>query len=155
MRELVMAGGPGSPGAKSSSEDRPVRVLLVSVGSLNVALGVIGIFVPGMPTTVFLLIAGWFFARSSPRLHRWLHQHPRLGPYLEMARTRSMPLRARILTILAIWAGIGASLWIRSDAPLWFQLLMVAAGITGTGFVLAMRRRPAEVRVQPGGPILR
>lgn len=155
MRELVMAGGHGSPGAKSSSEDRPVRFLLVSVGLLNVALGVIGIFVPGMPTTVFLLIAGWFFARSSPRLHRWLHQHPRLGPYLEMARTRSMPLRARILTILAIWAGIGASMWIRGDAPLWFQFLIVAAGLTGTGFVLAMRRRPTEVRVQPGGPILR
>ena len=150
-----MAGGARSPGAKFSPEDRPVRFLLISVGLLNVALGVIGIFVPGMPTTVFLLIAGWFFARSSPRLHRWLHQHPRLGPYLEMARTRSMPLRARILTALAIWAGIGASLWIRSEAPLWFQLLMVAAGVTGTGFVMAMRRRPAEVRAQPGGPILR
>lgn len=155
MRELVLAGGLRFPGPSIHTEERLLRFLLIAAGMFNVALGVVGIFIPGLPTTVFLLIAGWFFARSSPRLHRWLHQHPRLGPYLEMARTRSMPLRARILTIAMIWAGIGTSLLLRSDAALWWKLALVAAGLTGTGFVLAMRRKPAEVRVQPGGPILR
>lgn len=136
-------------------EERALRFLLIAIGMLNVALGVLGILIPGMPATVFLLIAGWFFARSSPRLHRWLHQHPRMGPYLEMARTRSMTLRARIFTTLAIWVGITTSLLIRQDAPLWWRLALVAAGLTGTGFVMAMRRKPANVRVQPGGPILR
>jgi uncharacterized membrane protein YbaN (DUF454 family) len=155
MRDLVLAGEARFPGPVERSEERLVRFLLIAAGLVNVALGVIGIFVPGMPTTVFLLVAGWFFARSSPRLHRWLHQHPRLGPYLEMARTRSMPLRARILTILAIWIGIGSSLALRADAALWWKLALVAAGLTGTGFVLAMRRKPAEVRVQPAASILR
>lgn len=132
-----------------------MRYLFIALGMLNVALGVLGIFTPGMPATVFLLIAGWFFARSSPRLHRWLHQHPRLGPYLEMARTRSMPLRARILTTLAIWAGIATSLYLREDASLWWRLALVAAGLTGTGFVLTMRPKPDPAPVQPGGPALR
>ena len=139
----------------SPSEERILRLLLIALGMLNVALGVIGIFVPGMPTTVFLLIAGWFFARSSPSLHRWLHRHPRLGPYLEMARTRSMPLRARLVTIAMIWAGIGTSLVLKSDAGTWFVVTLVAAGLVGTGFVLTMRRKPDAVRMQPAGPIVR
>ena len=155
MRDLALAGELRFPGLSVQSEERILRFLLIALGMLNVALGVVGIFVPGMPTTVFLLIAGWAFARSSPRLHRWLHQHPRLGPYLEMARTRSMPLRARILTIVAIWAGIGTSLVLKSDAGTWFVVTLVVAGLTGTGFVLAMRRKPEPVRVQPAGSIVR
>jgi uncharacterized membrane protein YbaN (DUF454 family) len=155
VRDPVLAGELRFPGPPNHSEGRILRYLLIALGMLNVALGVVGIFIPGMPTAVFLLIAGWFFARSSPGLHRWLHRHPRLGPYLEMARTRSMPLRARIFTIGAIWAGIGTSLVLRSDAGSWFMITLVAAGLTGTGFVLAMRRKPDAVRMQPAGPIVR
>lgn len=145
-----MAGGLPTPGLSLRSS--VVRAILISLGLLNVGLGVLGILLPGLPATVFFLVAGWFFARSSPRLHRWLYEHPRLGPYLEMARTRSMPRRARILTILAIWAGIGSSLALRPEALLWWKLALVAAGLCGTGFVASMRPR---VRAQPAGSILR
>tara|TARA_B100000676_G_C17843787_1_gene714402 strand:- start:476 stop:847 length:372 start_codon:yes stop_codon:yes gene_type:complete len=50
------------------------------LGWICVALGIIGIFLPLMPTTIFLIIATWAFANSSPRWHRWLKEHPRLGP---------------------------------------------------------------------------
>lgn len=59
-----------------------IRYLLMALAGLSLALGVIGIFVPGMPTTVFVLIAGWAAARSSPRFHAWLESHPRFGPML-------------------------------------------------------------------------
>ena len=59
-----------------------IRYLLMALAGLSLALGVIGIFVPGMPTTVFVLIAGWAAARSSPRFHAWLENHPRFGPML-------------------------------------------------------------------------
>lgn len=132
-----------------------LRAILITCGLLNVGLGVLGILLPGMPATVFLLVAGWCFARSSPRLSRWLDEHPRLGPYLRMARTRSMPRRARILTIAAIWIGIGTSLALRPDAAPWWRWGLVAAGCAGSICVALMRGKPTGVRVQPAGPIVR
>ena len=66
-----------------------------------------------------------------------------------------MPLRARLLTVGAIWAGIGTSLALKGDAGTWFVASLVGAGLTGTGFVLTMRRKPDSVRVQPAGSIVR
>jgi uncharacterized membrane protein YbaN (DUF454 family) len=59
-----------------------VRWLLLAGAVLCLALGVIGIFVPGLPTTVFILMAAWAAARSSPRLHEWLWYHPLFGTML-------------------------------------------------------------------------
>ncbi len=73
-----------APAWKSVS--KPVRPLPAVARFLRVwlclALGVIGIFVPGLPTTVFILMAGWAAARSSPRFHNWLEGHPLFGPML-------------------------------------------------------------------------
>ncbi len=57
-----------------------VRWLLMAFAALCVMLGVIGIFLPGMPTTVFILMAAWASMRSSPRFHGWITSHPRFGP---------------------------------------------------------------------------
>ncbi|MFT4242642.1 MAG: YbaN family protein [Acidovorax sp.] len=60
----------------------PLRWLLLAFAMLSLALGIIGIVVPGMPTTVFILMAAWAAARSSPRLYRWLWNHRLFGPPL-------------------------------------------------------------------------
>ncbi len=57
-----------------------MRYALIGLGWVNVALGAIGIVVPGMPTTVFLLVALWAFSKSSERFSTWLYEHRRLGP---------------------------------------------------------------------------
>lgn len=59
-----------------------VRWLLTAFALLCLVLGVVGVFVPGLPTTVFILMAAWAAARSSPRLYRWLWFHPLFGPML-------------------------------------------------------------------------
>ena len=58
------------------------RILLRSLCAISLALGVTGIFIPGLPTTVFILIAAWAAARSSPRVHEWLWRHKVFGPML-------------------------------------------------------------------------
>ena len=86
-------------------------------GWLNVGLGLIGVVVPLMPTTVFLLIALWAFSQSSPRFHNWLYHHPRFGPALQAwHRDRAIPLAGKILAVVAMTASV---VWLAlySDLP--------------------------------------
>ena len=86
------------------------RVLLASLGVVCIALGVIGIFVPGLPTTEFVLAASFLFARSSPRLQHWLESNRLLGPTLMRFReTRGMPRKAKLLALTSMWIGIGVT----------------------------------------------
>lgn len=66
-------------------------------------LGVLGIFVPGLPTVPFLLLASWAATRGSPRLHAWLHAHPRLSPLLrDWERERAISRRAKMAAIILL-----------------------------------------------------
>lgn len=83
----------------------PARYLLLAMGWLNVGLGIIGIFVPLMPTTIFLLIALWLFSKSSRRFQRWLYFHPRLGVTLRAWHAhRAIPGRAKLAALLMMTA---------------------------------------------------
>ncbi|NQW01539.1 MAG: YbaN family protein [Rhodospirillales bacterium] len=76
------------------------RWLLFAFGWLNVGVGVIGIFVPGLPITVFLIIALWAFSKSSDRFHSWLWNHPRLGPSIQNWHVhRVIPVKAKVLAV--------------------------------------------------------
>lgn len=86
---------------------RAARAAYLVTGLVFVALGVIGAFLPVLPTTPFLLISLWAFSKSSLRLERWLLEHPRFGPRLVAWRThRVIPLGAK----LAAWGSMAASL---------------------------------------------
>jgi uncharacterized membrane protein YbaN (DUF454 family) len=68
------------------------QMILASLGMVCIALGVIGVFVPGLPTTEFVLAASFLFARSSPRLQHWIESNQWFGPTLRRFReTRGMP----------------------------------------------------------------
>ena len=73
-------GAPGVPPRRPLP--RLARWLLMAFAGLCVVLGVIGAIVPGMPTTIFILMAAWAAARSSPRMHAWLYAHRLFGPLL-------------------------------------------------------------------------
>lgn len=92
---------PEPPGAtRASIWSRPAYL---AAGLLALGLGVIGIFVPLLPTVPFLLVAAWCFARSSLRLHRWLLGHPRLGPMIAPFQGGSgMPRRAKVTLLVTM-----------------------------------------------------
>jgi uncharacterized membrane protein YbaN (DUF454 family) len=117
----------------------------VLLGACCVGLGALGVVVPGLPTTVFLLAASYLFARSSPRLERRLVEHPRLGRYLRLARERAMPLRVKLVAIAAMWGGIGASCIALAGHGPFAPIALVALGVIGTGVVL-LRVRTLEAR---------
>ncbi len=123
------------------------RTVYIAIGGSCTGLGVIGIFVPGLPTTVFLLMASYFFARSSPRLHRWLMAHPRLGPFLQRAGSREMTLRSKAVSLAAMWTGISLSAFALSGTGIVAPLVLAVLGLIGTG-VLTL-----YIRTVPSGQV--
>lgn len=97
----------------------PKRLLWLSLGLLCLTLGTIGLFLPLMPTTSFMLVAAFAFARSSPRLHRWLLAHRVFGPLIvNWQAYGAITLKAKIFSlismalILIISAALGVPLWV-------------------------------------------
>jgi uncharacterized membrane protein YbaN (DUF454 family) len=130
---------------------RPVRSLrrwtYALLGLIAVGLGFLGVFVPGLPTTVFLIIATYFFTRSCPWLEDKLVRAPIFRPYLRyLDRSEGMPRRARLATIAIIWVASAASclvLHLRGGLPLWFAATIGAAALAGSIVVwMAFRRSP-------------
>ena len=77
------------------------RTLLISLGLLCVGLGFVGVFVPGIPTTIFLIIALWAFTKSSEKLRHWLLNNKRFGPILNnWQEHKVVPRRAKILMVV-------------------------------------------------------
>lgn len=89
------------------------------LGWLCVALGGIGLVLPVMPTTVFILIAAWAFAQSSPRLHAWLRDHRHFGESLRSWEDhRTMPRRAKRIALLMLAASyLVTATWLGPFAP--------------------------------------
>ena len=86
---------------------RPIRILLLVLGTVSVALGIVGIFLPLVPTTPLLLLAAWCYARSSERFYRWLLAHRWLGPYIRDFRDgRGMTARAKGTTLALLWLAV-------------------------------------------------
>ncbi len=94
-------------------KNKAVKALLLFVGWLSVVLGVIGIFLPILPTTPFLLLAAACFIRTSPKFYNWLVGHPRLGKYLVYyLEGKGIPLKAKIYTITLIAISMGVTSYI-------------------------------------------
>ena len=111
------------------------KALYIICGSLSGVLGVIGIFVPGLPTTPFLLLSSWLFYRSSRRLHDALHRSVCFGPYLKRyEEQRGMRWRTKLYAVLCMWVMIGLSAFLIFDYSPW-RLLLLALGTIGTCIV--------------------
>ena len=108
------------------------RGLLIVAGSVFAGLGILGIFLPLLPTTPFLLFAAACYAKSSQRLYDWLLNLKYLGEYIRNYRERrGIPLRTKVLTLFFLWATIGYSALVVVDTLFMrIILFLVAVGVT-------------------------
>jgi uncharacterized membrane protein YbaN (DUF454 family) len=117
------------------------RGLFIALGLACVALAVLGVFVPGLPTTVFVLAASFFFTRSSPALEAWLERHHWLGPPLRRFReTRGMPRSAKAAALASMWTAIAVSVLALAPFGPGVQLAVVLMGVAGTVTILFIVR---------------
>lgn len=120
-----------------------MRLFYLIAGLLLVALGIIGAFLPLMPTTILLILAAWCFARSSPRLEAWLLNHRQFGPTLRAWRdTGSISRRSKIMACSGMTLGF-ALFWIGAKPALWLWLLVLVFMLSCAWFVVSRPTPPA------------
>jgi hypothetical protein len=118
-----------------------LRAAFQGLGWLAVGLGAIGVVLPGWPTTVWLLVAAFFFARSSPRFYRWLLQHRVFGPVVRDVRSgRGLPVATKVFAVsmITVFAG-SSSIWLLTRS--WLGGLVALVGLIGIVWVV---RQPTK-----------
>lgn len=118
--------------AFKKSSSKAAKWLLVVAGSFFVALGIVGIFLPVLPTTPFLLLAAACFARSSERFYRWLINNRWFGAYVRDYREgRGIPAKVKVFTVVLLWVVILLSAaFAVSNLVVRVILIAVAAAVT-------------------------
>ena len=112
------------------------RLTLILIGFISLALGALGIFVPLLPTTPFLLLSAFAFANSSERMHQWLLDHNIFGPLIDNWRQhRAISRRAKVVSILSMVAILMISVLV--PVPTYIILIQVFVLSTTAIFVLS------------------
>lgn len=117
---------------------RNVKTVLILLGSIALVLGVIGIVVPLLPTTPFLLLAAALYVRSSQRLYMWLVSNRYLGEYIRNFReNRAIPLRAKIVSLTLMWGTMLYCIFFLLLDWWWAQAALVAVAVGVTIHILS------------------
>lgn len=112
------------------------KTIYIIIGIISIILGVIGIFVPGLPTTPFLLLSSWLFYKSSKRLHDRLHRSKWLGKYIRHYEAKEgVGLRSKLISIVFMWGMISVSAFCFIENP-HVRILLFILGIIGTCSVI-------------------
>jgi len=113
------------------------NLLLMIIGWLCIVLGVLGIFLPLLPTTVFILLAAYCFSRSSERFHRWMLEHKYFGEILQTYQAGlGMPRKVRRRVLCLLWLSMGVSMWVVGQW--WAVLLLSVIGLGVSGYLLQL-----------------
>jgi hypothetical protein len=125
--------------------------LLITIGMVAVGLGIIGIFLPLLPTTPFLLLAAACFIRSSDRLYQWLIRNRWFGSYIRNYQEhRAIPLRAKVIALILLWTTMTYSAFgLINHWALQVLLLLIAAVVTA--YLLRLKTMRTKQRGSENG----
>ena len=109
-----------------------MRLLLTILGLISLSLGILGAFLPVLPTTPLLLLAAGLFLRGNEKLYEWLMNHPKLGTYISnFTKHKAIPLRVKIVSILFLWLTLlNCAIFVAGHIALRLFFLILAAGVT-------------------------
>ena len=110
-----------------------MKILFVILGLISLVVGILGVFLPLLPATPFLLFSAWSFAKSSDKLYNWLMNHKVLGTIIRDYRDeKSLTIRIKISAILLLWVSMLYSIFYVVNEKLWLQLILatIATGVT-------------------------
>jgi uncharacterized membrane protein YbaN (DUF454 family) len=120
------------------------KAVLIFAGTVCVALGVLGMFLPLLPTTVFLLMAAYCYSRSSERFHDWLLNNRLCGSYIRNYKSgQGISMRQKVTTLSILWVSISVSIWLLGG-KFWVTLLLLAIAIGVTLHLVLLKTYRAE-----------
>jgi uncharacterized membrane protein YbaN (DUF454 family) len=116
-----------------------MKYLFAFIGTVSLALGIMGVFLPVLPTTPFLLLSAAMYMRSSHRLYEWLMSHKHLGAYIKNFREhKALPLRVKMVSVSMVWATLlYCALFVAKE--LWMSLLFIAIALGVTIHILSYK----------------
>lgn len=123
-----------------AQHNRVMRAVYLSLGLLMTALGILGAILPLMPTTIFLILAAWFFSRSSPRLEAWLMNSRFGGVLSDWRENGAISNRSKAIALTGMSAGF--TIFLLTSRPPF--LLAVAAGVVIVGCAAYVVSRPSS-----------
>lgn len=113
-----------------------MRIVYLCLGWIMVGIGIVGAFLPLLPTTPFLILAAWLFARSSPQFEQWLLEHRTFGPPLRnWRRNGAIARRAKVMAVSLMTASY-AIFWFASHPPLLRALVVLAVMLCSATFIV-------------------
>jgi hypothetical protein len=123
--------------------DKLKRQLLIIIGTICVVIGVIGIFIPILPTTPFLLLAAACYIRSSQKFYSWLMNNRLFGIYIRnYIEGRGMPIKIKVFTIVLLWVTIGISICVAApNLIVKTILIIITIGVTLHIIFIKARKR--------------
>ena len=115
-----------------------MRIFLIILGSVSLVLGLLGVFLPVLPTTPFLLLSAAVWVKASPRLYEWLLNHRLFGEYIRNFReSRAIPIRAKVVSVSLLWATMCYCIFVVASDKLWLQLLLATIAVAVTWHILS------------------
>lgn len=116
-----------------------MKLLYAILGTVSLCLGIIGVFLPLLPTTPFLLLTAALYFRSSPKLYNWLIRHKYFGSYIRNFREhKAMPLKAKILSIALLWITILNCVFFVVSYP-WLRIILLLITVGTTYYILSFK----------------
>lgn len=121
-----------------------VKYFYLTSGFVLVAIGVIGIFLPLLPTTIFLILASICFLKSSPKSNDWLRNHKVLGGYIDNYQNKSgLTRNSKIINIIALWTSISLSALLLTN-ELYIRIMLLVIAIVVTIHLLKIKTKLTE-----------
>lgn len=118
------------------------KTAFIILGSFCFALGIIGIFLPILPTTPLLLLSAYLFARSSEKLYNWLINHRIFGEYIRNFREdKSIALSHKIISVVTLWLFMLYSIFFVVNEKWYLQVLLASIAIGVTAYILSFKTR--------------
>lgn len=115
-----------------------MRIFLIILGSVSLALGLLGVFLPVLPTTPFLLLSAAVWVKASPCLYEWLLNHKLFGEYIRNFREhKAIPLHAKIISVVLLWATMSYCIFVIASDKLWLQIVLVTLATAVTWHILS------------------
>lgn len=120
------------------------KYFYLTSGTLLVAVGVVGIFLPLLPTTIFLILASYCFVKSSPKANNWLRNHKILGDYVKNYQDKSgLTIKSKVINVVLLWISITISAFFFTDV-LYVKLVLFLIAIAVTIHLLMIKTKQSE-----------